>query len=471
MLAFFTIHQERLTFNSASRVARDAAGWLLVAALFFAPWAYGATTAWAIRGLDGILAATLLVWLLGSLVRSGREPLSAPRFALLGLVGAVLFLGWWMAWNAHYVCDTDYFIFLPLKAPFPGVAGSVDYALSRAWMVRASLLLGTLLVARERAAEDRWLLRIWWAVGLAGTSIALLGLLQKATGATMIFWQAPIGPATKTFFATYYYHANAGAYLNLTLPPIAGLAYRYATRPANPAVRALWLTALVLVVVAVASNTSRMAQLVAGLMGLALLVCSSGRVLRRAREMEWKTVLIGLLVLSAATWAVIQASHLDQPLARWATTQETYQRDARWLVAQAAWQAVPAAGPLGFGPGTFSVVFPYFTNQLGTSAQGVWLYLHNDYLQTALEWGWLGSALLGGIFFGGILLALWHLAGGAEGWAPRRRSLLPLLVTALVGVALHALVDFPLQIASIELYVAVYLGICWAPAGGRRVKG
>jgi hypothetical protein len=46
-------------------------------------------------------------------------------------------------------------------------------------------------------------------------------------------------------------------------------------------------------------------------------------------------------------------------------------------------------------------------------------------------------------------------------WRPRYRLFLPVILLALFGIALHALVDFPFQIASLQLYAAVYLGICW----------
>jgi O-antigen ligase len=102
--------------------------------------------------------------------------------------------------------------------------------------------------------------------------------------------------------------------------------------------------------------------------------------------------------------------------------------------------------------------------------------LHQDYLQTVLEWGWLGSGLWAVLLFWGIAIGIrGPKESAAQGWAPRRRLLQPFVVAALIGVALHGLVDFPFQIASIQLYVATYLGLCWgssvwqaAGAKGRR---
>jgi O-antigen ligase len=125
-------------------------------------------------------------------------------------------------------------------------------------------------------------------------------------------------------------------------------------------------------------------------------------------------------------------------------------------------------------------VFPYFNAQTPNRVTGYWRFLHEDYLQTLIEWGWLGTALWIFLFGGGMATAFRSAARQrrirraaesdvrervrAREWSPRRRLIVPLATIALAGVALHAIVDFPLQIYSIQLYVASYLGVCWGSA-------
>ena len=160
--------------------------------------------------------------------------------------------------------------------------------------------------------------------------------------------------------------------------------------------------------------------------------------------------------------AIGQAIHLDQPLHRWNELSARIPKDARWLATTASLPAIRDAGWFGFGPGTFRVIFPHYLKQIGAETQGGWRFLHQDYLQTVLEWGWIGAALWSVYFFVGIVIEIQNLRSSrAAEWIPRYRSFLPLALLALAGVALHALVDFPLQIASLQLYVATYLGVCW----------
>ena len=51
-----------------------------------------------------------------------------------------------------------------------------------------------------------------------------------------------------------------------------------------------------------------------------------------------------------------------------------------------------AAGSFGFGPGTFSIVFPFLQQEHGGDLDGILRYAHQDYLQTILEWGFLASS-------------------------------------------------------------------------------
>ena len=128
-------------------------------------------------------------------------------------------------------------------------------------------------------------------------------------------------------------------------------------------------------------------------------------------------------------------------------------------------QMLPDAGVMGFGPGTFRSVFPAYQKayDFGGRAfpsfwkEGLFQHAHQDYLETLIEWGWLGGVFFGVLVFGGVGLGLRrYFQNRTESHWLLFGSLL-----AVAGTLAHGLIDFPLQIASIQLYVCVLLGICW----------
>ena len=448
---------------------RAASRWTFCAALVYAPWAYGATTSTSIQVTNWILLAAFVIWAVELLV-SGRTP-RFPR-SLFFLAVALVCVGGWMVFNAKLIYDSDFFVFVPLRNFAPPLAGSVDYAISSAWIIRGGLLLGTILFVADLSRSNRWLLRLWYVIGLVAGSIAFLGLLQKATGAQMIFWQPP--PLREdlrinTFFATYYYHGNAGAFLNLAWPLSAGLVIRSLSGRHHPAMRAVWISLFIVTIAGVLSNTSRIAQLLAVVLLLAICLQFGPALMRKLSGTEKSVALAGAFAILLALIALAQATHLEQPLIRWQAESQRISTDARWQAWHVAIAALPNAGLFGFGPGTFRVVFPGYNFGSVDPIPGAWRFLHEDYLQTLIEWGWAGSALWALLFFGGIAIGIRSYNKYARrDWTPRRRVLQPLVIIALAGVALHALVDFPFQIESIQLYVATYLGVCWGSASWRQ---
>jgi hypothetical protein len=131
----------------------------------------------------------------------------------------------------------------------------------------------------------------------------------------------------------------------------------------------------------------------------------------------------------------------------------------RWLVASVAWRMIGDAGPFGFGAGTFALAFPHYMNASGVMIPGIWRHAQQDYLETVIEWGWLGAAVWLVLCAGAVICGIRALR--AENLDLADRTLVFLSVVALAGVALHSLVDYPLQVASLQLYVATYLGMCW----------
>src|SRR6266487_4680251 len=142
---------------------RDAARWIFFAALIYAPWAYGGTTPASILIINWLLLAALIPWII-ELVISRRKP-AAPRL-LLFLTLILIGIGGWMAFNAKWIYDSDFEAFVPLGNLAPYFTGSVDYAISVAWMLRGGLLLCAILLVVDLSQDDRWLLRLWYMIGL-----------------------------------------------------------------------------------------------------------------------------------------------------------------------------------------------------------------------------------------------------------------------------------------------------------------
>src|SRR5262249_5453104 len=125
----------------------------------YAPWAYGATTSVSIQITNWILLAALALWGIELLVARRM-----PRFLglLLFLTVALVCVGGWMVLNAKSIYDSDFFVFVPLRNFAPPLIGSVDYAISAAWMIRGALLLGVIWFVADLSQSDRWLLRLWY---------------------------------------------------------------------------------------------------------------------------------------------------------------------------------------------------------------------------------------------------------------------------------------------------------------------
>ncbi|MCE0483906.1 MAG: O-antigen ligase family protein [Methylacidiphilales bacterium] len=435
-------------FSSASR-------WLLFACLVYSPWAYGSTRPWTVEILNAWLLTCLVLQAMGWIVEK-----RFPRFPILPSACLILLLfeSGWMYYNAHSYFDDAFEQFVSIPHPFPNLPGSCDKAATLFTLQTQAVMAGVFWLVLDLVSNRVWKRRLWLTMGLAGLSIVLLGLSQRAFQAPSIFWLKE--NTGSSFFGAYRYHANAGAFLNLIWPVLACLLVQSWRKKDANFERAFWCAALFLTVAGCFINTSRGANAITLVLlplgGLWLLPKLNWGKASMSIPVRLVIALVVLAAIAIAIWgdATIKAKmrweHLDS---------ELNMDNLRLLVYEACLRTIPDAGWFGFGPGTFSIIFPFHTQFLGDRIFGFWRFAHEDYLQTVIEYGYAGAAVWAIFFFSGLAHAL-------------RRSFQAMIRTsdtlmfrasslALLSVALHSLVDFPLQIASILFYVTVFLAVAW----------
>ncbi len=369
-----------------------------------------------------------------------------------------------MCFNARSILDDSFWEFVPLDQPFPDLPGSWDKEASLSTLKTLCAMSGAFLAASDLMRDSVWRLRLWRTIAVAGCSIILYGLIVKGFGQESLISMYRGQYVQPTFFGPYRYHATAGDYLNLIWPVLLSLLIISWRKRQAHVEQAVWLFWLLMGLAACFVNTSKGAAFITLLMLVAAGFSFRGFLYNqfirtgRVSRMLVFVVILGLVAI------LIYGGITSELQGRWdrlflpGGAEEAVDR---LLVDGVCLRMIPEAGWFGFGPGTFSSVFPFHTLYLGNRIEGFWRYAHEDYLQTVVEYGYVGTAIWSLLFFGSIYETV--IRGLQTSLSTQDRVFYRASTLALGGLAIHSLFDFPLQVASIQLYAAIFFAYAWRP--------
>jgi hypothetical protein len=450
---------------------------------------YGLTREEGIRLFQWTMGSTLALWLLGCAVQ-----MRTPRTGFLpaAIVVAILVFGWGTTGlgflspeNVDYDVHPQWLSDLAFQlAPF-------DLDLSWAAMLRTTVLLGAFLMALDLLGSAQWTRALLVTVGLTACGMVGFFYLQK-TGMPGFQLKAQDG-GTSLSFATYRYWGNGASFLNLFWPVLAGIALH--TGLSKGRGWSLWMAAALLVFSALYVNLSKAGQAL-GLVGLLALAVLSGVRLRRRRHstpIRWSVVLAAAVPI--VTLLVILP--FAMPWDRWNNMLASgVENNGRTLAYQYFVKLIPDAGWFGFGPGTFREVYWGFFQDVPVFRSTPFWVAHQDYIQTLVEWGYLGSLLWAAILVPATILLLVSAVGSRRGSDSEEPEMDPYLFgwktwlqsffaalpsaqspwlqtgafTAVLLTALHAAVDFPMQIESLQFYFLIWIALGWRNALSKRAR-
>ncbi len=334
------------------------------------------------------------------------------------------------------------------RAPLSALAAAGGPATSSAWASAATARLwaayGCLAwLAAVELRSRRRVERAAWALVAAGTAVAVIGIVQKGSGADAFYGLRSI-PGRFTVFGPYFYKNHAGGLLAMTCALTAGLLLARAAAYAGGRTigelanfwssQALFGAALAVQGVGIWMSGSRGAfhSLAGGAAAVSVLAILgfAGR-LRRAR---WTVAL--LVGVAAYAAFVVSFPHLvDAEEGKLAGSLL-----ARVRIWESAWAMLRARPWWGFGLGTFEYAYPPLHGAL--SEIGVVEHAHAEWLELLCTGGVVAVVLYGA----GLLV---QLAFAVRAWwrwqePPMRRLLGGALAAAFVFIV-HGLAELNFQ--------------------------
>ena len=309
-----------------------------------------------------------------------------------------------------------------------------------------------------------------WSLILSGVGMAIMGILQKFTGAEAVFWTVPSPNAQ--FWGSFFYRNQGGAYLNLIMIGSAVLYFyhfnRSEERGQHGGPHLLLFVFVAVIATSVGLALSRGGILFGGIFAACFFVAAVGRWIFSTSTRN--SVLLTLVIaglLGAGGFGVVRYIDIGDIEKRFGDIEEaiaTADEDSRALTTKITWRMAQDELWLGWGAGSWRYIFPMYQKSYpeiyyvryhrirGWEGRKFFRYAHNDVVQFLFEFGIVGYGIL--------ILAfgywVWSLLVRASGNA---LSALMLLVGFGVMVG-HAFVDFIFQSPSYWLAFNGLLCVC-----------
>ncbi len=460
---------------------RCLAGGLACVAIVYAPWAWGCVWPMPLAGLELLLGAGGVFWILSRLVPSPKRKI--PRI-LRVCTGWILLQGWFMAFNARSAYDRQTHQLLPMQPLVAFLPGASDRSLAVASMLHITVILLALLIAVDLMGRRGWRKVIWYLMAIVGASVACYGLAAR-WGWLPAMVHKPDFPTSP--FGPFNYHGIAGAFLNLVIPAQMGLAALGFMAPRRRREGIFFTLAGGVTLLGLLVNVSRGAVLI-GLVQIGLLAFLLLRLHMRHRgQMRQSSATVAAtgrgkwpvaIACCVAGLTVIAAcSFFLNP--RWSSFGRYFDtlHSSRVLAWRVAWGMTTSHPIFGTGAGSFKLRFPIshhwipalYSHWIQTFYRpghhvSQWSYASEDYLQNLVEFGWAGGLAWAGILWGWLAFPLPTDRADGSDWSSQA-VLRSCAWVALLGLFCHATFDFPMEIASIQLYAMVYLAILYQPPG------
>lgn len=400
--------------------------------------------------------------------------LPIPRLGLI-IVALILVFGWFMVINAraYYLFGEIRFELISDRLWEEG-PGSVTKEASVTKMFEVSGLFLCLFAAVRSRESKSWtgLLAI---IPILGAMITLIGLYHRVLEAPAVWFVDQKHPPT--FFAPFIYNAHAGSYLNFS--GAIGFAFWISSLQRASSSKSIgWGIVTALCFLGAIATASKGAFLIL-LITLALCVlmhrkrlwefCSSAKGRLGGQGFERKLLILASVVL-VACFALVGGQKLVTRMNHFvedakdgsAGTVEGRKGIMRVMLKMGS---EDEGGWVGFGPGSFESVVPFFLADEDYYIPGRWLHGHSDPLQLVVEWGYIGAALWVALALGAVYHGFRSLGEkGDFSSRPLTRG----MIIALVSMTLHSCFDFPFGIFSLKLAAIFVCGLLWGGRSSRR---